>query len=199
MEIVKAHIDEIKPYESNAKEHPKEQIEQIKKSILDYGNNDPIAVDENGVIIEGHGRYIALCELGYDTVEIVRLGHLTEEQKRAYRLVHNKLTMNSDFDFEKLEKELAELTTFDVDMSVFGFDENLFDDFNALPQEIELEREESGTAAKTPQLKYGSTSIYLTEEENERFNTLLTDYLDKNGTLYGFISFLMNGENVYAD
>lgn len=123
MEIVKVGVGEIKPYELNAKEHPREQIEQIKKSILDYGNNDPIAVDENGVIIEGHGRYIALCELGYDTVEIVRLAHLTEEQKKAYRLVHNKLTMNSDFDFSLLEKELAELTAYDVDMSLFGFDE----------------------------------------------------------------------------
>lgn len=199
MEILKVGISEIKPYELNAKEHPQEQIEQIKKSILEYGNNDPIAVDENNIIIEGHGRYIALQELGAETAEIIRLSHLTDEQKRAYRLIHNKLTMNSDFDFKKLEKELAELTAFDVDMSLFGFDENIFDDLNFLPQEIELEREKSGTAAKTPQLKYGSTSIYLTEEENEQFNTLLTDYLDKNGTLYGFISFLMNGENVYAD
>lgn len=142
MEIVKAHIDEIQAYEKNAKEHPREQIEQIKKSILEYGNNDPIAVDENNVIIEGHGRYIALRELGYDTVEIIRLEHLTEEQKKAYRLVHNKLTMNSDFDFDLLEKELAELTAFDVDMSLFGFDESIFEE--AMPdfgEALEEERE----------------------------------------------------------
>lgn len=120
MEIVTVGIDKIKPYEYNAKEHPKEQIEQIKKSILDYGNNDPIAVDENNVIIEGHGRYIAMCDLGYDEVEIIRLEHMTEEQKKAYRLVHNKLTMNSDFDFEMLEKELALLQN--QDMQEFGFD-----------------------------------------------------------------------------
>lgn len=128
MEIITVSIDTIKPYEKNAKEHPKEQIEQIKKSILDYGNNDPIAVDENNVIIEGHGRYIAMCELGYNEVEIIRLEHMTEEQKKAYRLIHNKLTMNSDFDFDILEKELAELDAFDVDMSLFGFDESVFED-----------------------------------------------------------------------
>lgn len=120
MEILQVSIDSIKPYENNAKEHPKEQIEQIKKSILDYGNNDPIAVDENNVIIEGHGRYIAMQELGFDTVEIIRLEHLTEEQKKAYRLVHNKLTMNSDFNIEMLEAELAELQI--QDMQEFGFD-----------------------------------------------------------------------------
>lgn len=196
MEIVKAHIDEIRAYDKNAKEHPREQIEQIKKSILEYGNNDPIAVDENGEIIEGHGRYIALRELGFDTVEIIRLSHLSDEQKKAYRLVHNKLTMNSDFDFEILEKELAELTAFDVEMSAFGFDEAIFDDFDLLPQEIELDREKNGTAVKSPQIKYGSTVIYLTEEEDERFASLLADYLGKTGTLFGFVSYILNGADL---
>ena len=120
MEILTVGIADIKPYKNNAKEHPKEQIEQIKKSILEYGNNDPIAVDENNVIIEGHGRYIAMCDLGFDEVEIIRLEHLTEEQKKAYRLIHNKLTMNSDFDIEMLEAELSELQI--QDMQEFGFD-----------------------------------------------------------------------------
>lgn len=125
MEIKKVSIDTITAYEFNAKEHPKEQIEQIKKSIMDFGNCDPIAVDEDGVIIEGHGRYIALAELGYKEVEIIRLEHLTEEQKKAYRLVHNKLTMNSDFDFEILERELAALN--DINMEDFGFDFSEFE------------------------------------------------------------------------
>ena len=56
MKIEKISIDAIKSYENNAKLHPPEQIEQIKRSILEFGNNDPIAIDENGVIIEGHGR-----------------------------------------------------------------------------------------------------------------------------------------------
>ena len=68
MKIEKISIDKIKPYENNAKLHPPEQIEQIKKSIQDFGNNDPIAVDENSVIIEGHGRYQALKELGFKDI-----------------------------------------------------------------------------------------------------------------------------------
>lgn len=120
MEIVKVHIDKIRVYGNNAKEHPREQIEQIKKSIVDYGNNDPIAVDENNIIIEGHGRYVALQELGFKEIEIIQLKHLTEEQKNAYRLVHNKLTMNSDFDIDKLQSELAKLQN--QDMQEFGFD-----------------------------------------------------------------------------
>ena len=86
MEIIKINIEDIKPYENNAKLHPQEQIEQIKKSILEFGNNDPIAIDENNVIIEGHGRYEALNQLGYKEVECIKLSHLTEEQKKAYIL-----------------------------------------------------------------------------------------------------------------
>lgn len=122
MKIIELNIDELIPYENNAKEHPREQIEQIKLSIQDFGNNDPVAIDENNVIIEGHGRYEALKELGYEKVECIRLSHLTEEQKKAYRLIHNKLTMNSDWDFSKLEEELNELSGLEFDMSLFNFD-----------------------------------------------------------------------------
>ena len=73
MELEKISIDKIRMYENNAKEHPEWQVEQIKKSIQEFGFNDPIAIDENNVIIEGHGRYLALKELGYKEVEFVRL------------------------------------------------------------------------------------------------------------------------------
>lgn len=123
MEIIKVKINEIKPYKNNAKTHPEEQIEQIKLSIMQFGNNDPIAIDENNTIIEGHGRYYALKEMGYDEVECIKLDHLTEEQKKAYILVHNKLTMNSDFDFDMLNSELAEIEN--INMENYGFDIDL--------------------------------------------------------------------------
>ena len=112
-------LDNIKTYENNAKLHPAEQVEQIKKSIQEFGFNDPIAIDENNVIIEGHGRYIACKELGIKEVPIIRLNNLDEEHKRAYMLVHNKLTMNSDFDIDTLNFELEEIS---LDMSEFGFE-----------------------------------------------------------------------------
>ena len=89
-------IDSIKPYKNNAKLHPKEQIEQIKKSIQQFGMDDPIGIWKDE-IVEGHGRIIACKELGYTEVPIIRLDHLTDEERKAYTLAHNKLTMNSDF------------------------------------------------------------------------------------------------------
>ena len=120
MKIERIPLDKIEPYKNNAKLHPEEQIEQIKDSIQEFGFNDPIAVDENNVIIEGHGRFFALQELGYKEAECIRLTHMTDEQKRAYILVHNKLTMNTGFDMELLESELKNITA--IDMEQFDFD-----------------------------------------------------------------------------
>lgn len=114
-------IGSIKPYEKNAKLHPRKQIEQIKKSIQDFGMNDPIALWKNE-IVEGHGRLIACKELGFTEVPIIRLDHMTDEERKAYTLVHNKLTMNSGFDIELLNAELMDFDT--IDMSDFGFNLN---------------------------------------------------------------------------
>lgn len=120
IEYVKA--GELKPYANNAKLHPAEQIEQIKKSIEEFGMNDPIAIWKDNEVIEGHGRLQAILEIGgvdYD-VPIIRLDSLTDEQRRAYMLVHNKLTMNSGFDIDLLNMELDDIT--DINMADFGFD-----------------------------------------------------------------------------
>lgn len=110
-------IDSITPYARNAKLHPGEQIEQIKKSIEEFGFNDPLAI-WHGEIVEGHGRLMAAKELGYEKLPVIRLDSLTDDQRRAYALVHNKLTMNSDFDMEVLSLELGDI---DLDMGDFGF------------------------------------------------------------------------------
>lgn len=123
MKIEKIDINLIIPYQNNAKRHPKKQIEKIKQSILDFGFNDPLAIDENNMLIEGHGRHEALKQLGYKEVECIRLTNLTEEQKKAYILVHNKLNMETGFDDDILAKELDSIT--ELNMEDFGFNIDL--------------------------------------------------------------------------
>ena len=118
LKIEYVDINTIKPYEKNAKEHPDWQIKQIIESIEQFGMNDPIAVDKHNVIIEGHGRYLACREMGNNIVPVIHLDDLTEEQRKAYTLIHNKLTMNSGFDIDILKDELADIET--IDMDVFG-------------------------------------------------------------------------------
>nr|DAW12930.1 MAG TPA: adenine specific DNA methyltransferase [Caudoviricetes sp.] len=119
MQIEKIKIADLLEYKNNAKEHPQWQIDQIVESIEKFGFNDPIAIDENNTIIEGHGRLYALQEMGADEVECIRLSHLSENKKKAYILAHNKLTMNTDFDSDLLAQELGEIEG--IDMSSFGF------------------------------------------------------------------------------
>ena len=146
LEIEYVDINSIKPYEKNAKLHPKEQIEQIKKSIKQFGMDDPIGIWKDE-IVEGHGRLIACKELGFTEVPIIRLDHLTDEERKAYTLAHNKLTMNSGFDIGLLSDELENIMN--IDMSEFGFlnDEDInIDDFF-------VETEEETKEEKTKQIK----------------------------------------------
>ena len=130
LKIEYVDINSIKPYKNNAKLHPEEQIEQIKKSIEQFGMDDPIGIWKDE-IVEGHGRLIACKELGYTEVPIIRLDHLTDEERKAYTLAHNKLTMNSDFDIDILNDELDDILN--IDMSDFGFNNiELINDLNEI-------------------------------------------------------------------
>ena len=117
-------IGALTPYEKNAKKHPKEQVQTIIDSIREFGMLDPIGVwGPTNLIVEGHGRLLACKKLGHKTVPVIRLDRLTDEQRRAYALVHNKTTMNSDFDTDLLNTELSDIV--DIDMSLYGFDLDL--------------------------------------------------------------------------
>ena len=134
--------EELKPYANNAKIHTAEQVEQIKRSIEEFGFNDPIAVWHDNEIIEGHGRLLAAMEMDdIDQVPIIRLDELTDEQRRAYMLVHNKLTMNTEFDIELLNIEIENLDT--IDMTDFGFFTANYDPIEIFG-EIENEKPRSG-------------------------------------------------------
>ena len=145
MELEKISINKIRMYKNNTKEHPEWQVEEIIKSISAFGYRDPIALDENNVIIEGHGRYLALKQLDYEEVEILRISDLTEEQKKAYAIAHNKLTMNTDFDTEKLRIELSKLEESNFDLSVLGFENIELEEIMEVDVEEVLEIEEEET------------------------------------------------------
>lgn len=115
--------EDLKPYANNAKIHTAEQVEQIKKSIEEFGFNDPIAIWHENEIIEGHGRLLAVMEMDdIKEVPVIRLDDLTDTQRKAYMLAHNKLTMNTNFDNGILSLELDDIIG-EIDMTQLGFSE----------------------------------------------------------------------------
>lgn len=123
MQVIKLKIADLKPYEKNAKLHPDKQVGQIAESIKRFGMNDPIGVwGKDNLIVEGHGRYLACLKLGITEVDCIRLDHLTEAERKEYTLIHNKTTMNSDFDLEILAEELKSIAEEDVTINMGDFD-----------------------------------------------------------------------------
>lgn len=114
-------LEKLKPYEKNARKHQEADLSTIKASISEFGMSDPIGVwGKDNIIVEGHGRYLACKELGIAEVPVIHLDHLSDEQRRAYALAHNKTAEMSEWDFDLLGDELADII--DIDMSDFGFD-----------------------------------------------------------------------------
>ena len=133
-------IDKITPYENNARKHQKADVDAIKKSIEAFGMNDPIGVwSDKNIIVEGHGRLLALKELGYKKVPCIRLDRLTDEQRKAYALAHNKTAELSEWDFEKLKEELDGIS---LDMGDFGFEDFTLEDLeNVKEDEFDIDAE----------------------------------------------------------
>jgi ParB-like chromosome segregation protein Spo0J len=114
-------IDSLKKYANNAKIHTEKQIQQIADSMQAFGFNDPIGI-WNNEIVEGHGRLDAARLLKLETVPIIRLDHMSNKERKAYILAHNKLTMNTGFDEELLKLEFEELKLEDIDLNLTGFE-----------------------------------------------------------------------------
>lgn len=122
MEVQNLKIDEIKPYENNPRNNDA-AVEAVANSIKEFGWQQPIVVDKDMVIIAGHTRYLAAKKLGCDTVPVVVASNLNDEQVRAYRLADNKTGELADWNTKLLDDELQSIL--DIDMTDFGFDENI--------------------------------------------------------------------------
>lgn len=123
MNIEKINIEQLLPYAKNSRTHDDAQVAQLAASIKEFGFNNPVLVDGEGTIIAGHGRVMAARKLGLDEVPAIKLGHLTENQKKAYIIADNRLALNAGWDTEMLTLEIKDLQSEDFDLSLMGFDE----------------------------------------------------------------------------
>jgi DNA modification methylase len=116
-----ASINSLRPYPHNARTHSARQIKQIARSLERFGFTNPILIDEQRQIIAGHGRVAAARLLGMNRVPTLRIGHLTEIEKRAYILADNRLAEKAGWDRETLAIELQALIDGDFEVELTGF------------------------------------------------------------------------------
>ena len=113
-------LTDLKPYEKNAKAHPAGQIDKIVNSIREFGFNVPLLIDMVDAVIAGHGRLLAAQKLGLSEVPCIRMEHLNEQQIKAFRIADNKVG-ESDWEYDFLQNELADLDKGGFDIELTGF------------------------------------------------------------------------------
>ncbi len=107
--VKQAAVGKLRAHPANAHAHSKKQLIQIARSIRQFGFTVPIIVDENNVILAGHGRWLAAQQLGLKLVPVVVLSGLSDAERRAYLLADNKLVENAGWNRAALALELKEL------------------------------------------------------------------------------------------
>ena len=149
MIIVDKKINELTPFVKNSRKHTELQIDQVVKSIKEFGFTNPILIDENNTIIAGHCRILALKKLDAMTAPCIVLSGLSNNQKKAYIIADNKLALNASWDFEILLNQIQELKENDYDFELTGFTTDEIDtltpqilsvgltDDDAIPESIE--------------------------------------------------------------
>lgn len=124
-EIQQVPTKSLTPYENNPRTHSAAQLDRLVRSLEEFGFTNPLLVGDDDQIVAGHGRLMAAQAIGLETVPVIRLSHLTEEQKRAYVIADNQLALNSGWDDDLLQKELQALGDVGFDLTVLGWGEDL--------------------------------------------------------------------------
>src|SRR5450759_1245735 len=116
-------VDQLVPFQKNARTHSEEQIAQIASSLQEFGWTNPILVGPDYVVIAGHARLAAAKKLRLTEVPVIVLGHLTEAQRRALVIADNQLALNAGWDEEMLRLELAALQEENFNLDLLSIDD----------------------------------------------------------------------------
>ena len=130
-------IETLTPYANNPRTHSASQLDRLVQSLKEFGFTNPILVVDDMQVVAGHGRLIAAQAMNMTTVPVIKLSHLSEDQKRAYVIADNQLALNSGWDDDLLQAELKALGDVGFDLTLLGWGDDLPDfaeepDYSAL-------------------------------------------------------------------
>ena len=161
MKIIEMNIEDLIPYMDNPRINYM-AVDAVAKSIREFGFKVPIIVDKNNVIIAGHTRLEASKRLGLEKVPVIIADDLTPEQVKAFRIMDNKSAQYSEWDYEKLLKEIDELAELNYDVDLTGFSQVELDDI-ITKMEKEQEKEKEKQEKEKPEIEF---TEQLLEEHN---------------------------------
>ena len=167
MKIIEKELSELTPYENNPRNNDA-AVPLVEASIREFKFRVPIIIDKKGVIVAGHTRYKAAQNLGMKTVPCIVADDLTPKQIKAFRLADNKVGEAAGWDFEKLDLELEEI---DMDMSQFGFVDDL-------PDMGELDGEKDENEKIVVHITFDTFADY------EKHETAVKEFADSCGAKY---------------
>lgn len=179
MELTIEYIEtsELIAYEKNARIHSEEQVDQVAASITEFGFTNPVLVNDDNVLIAGHGRLAAAESIGMDQVPAIRLKGLTDRQQKALRIADNQLGLNATWDLDLLAAELSDLENADFDIDLIGFDDKfvsslLDDDDGAMPPDDPGdENEEKPASAEKVEIIIGPYKVKVARAEFDKWET----------------------------
>jgi len=185
-------LAKLQPYAKNAKVHGPDQVAKIAASMAEFGWTVPCLVGEDGELIAGHGRVLAAMQLGLTEAPVIVLGHLTEAQRRAYRIADNRLA-ESPWDKAALSAELQALLADDFDLSLVGFSDGELDKLLAFDPDSGSE-EEGGAGGSVPPVTIPEPPRNPASRQGDLW--ILGDHrlLCGNSTSAADVRRLMNGE-----
>lgn len=195
-EVVIVEIERLIDNPNNIKIHTQEQIELIKKSIDKLGFNSIVVIDEDNMILAGHGRVLALKETGEKTVPCLKISNLNEEEKLQIMMMDNTSVLMTGIDEEmtKLVIEKLELAEADLELTGLSLEkisELKIEDLD-IPEVLAIDKQQNEISRETSlKLTFGTRKVIITDEELERLEAKYKEYINEMGVDFGFVSYIL--------
>lgn len=195
-EVVLVEIERLIDNPNNVKIHTQEQIELIKKSIDKLGFNSIVVIDEDNMILAGHGRVLALKETGEKTVPCLKISNLSEEEKLQIMMLDNTSVLMTGIDEEmaKLVIEKLELAEADLELTGLSLEkisELKIEDLD-IPEVLAIDKQQNEISRETSlKLTFGTRKVIITDEELERLEAKYKEYINEMGVDFGFVSYIL--------
>lgn len=184
MKIEEIDINEIKPYKNNPREIPVEAVERVQDSIKQFGNNQPIVIDQDNVIVVGHTRWKALKNLGKNKAFVIKK-EFNKSDSIAYRIMDNRSGENAKWEKALLKQELQVLKDLDFNLDLTGltFDEidNYMDNETVFQAPNDIIADIGTESIEAPESTVKMMQLYFDTESDKKFRTMIKELQDEYG------------------